>query len=259
MRRRLSPRSGDLMTNLVPLDNQENEELDGLRARIAELEAVLDRRADEVAELKAELHLFKLEYRREVGVLYDQLDELEIAIAEAELGELKSQLGQSEPQNPPPATPRPLSAEAARFTSDAIRKLFRDVAKAIHPDLARDEQARDRRHALMAEANRAYADGDAEQLRMILHKWERSPESVLGNDSTAIRLRLTQRIAQAHDQLAALQLELDELRASPLAELKAKIDEASSNGKDLVADMVVRLKRDIMVAANRLAAIRPLN
>jgi hypothetical protein len=35
------------------------------------------------------------------------------------------------------------------------------------------------------------------------------------------------------------------------------VDEAAGKGKDLIADMVGRLKRDIMVARNRLDAIRP--
>ena len=39
--------------------------------------------------------------------------------------------------------------------------------------------------------------------------------------------------------------------------LKAMVDEAAVKGKDLVREMVVRLKRDIMVATNRLDAMRP--
>jgi hypothetical protein len=35
------------------------------------------------------------------------------------------------------------------------------------------------------------------------------------------------------------------------------VDEAAAKGKDIVGDMVARLKRDIMVATNRLDAMRP--
>jgi hypothetical protein len=35
------------------------------------------------------------------------------------------------------------------------------------------------------------------------------------------------------------------------------VDEAASRGKDLIADMVRRLKRDILAARNRLDAMRP--
>ena len=35
------------------------------------------------------------------------------------------------------------------------------------------------------------------------------------------------------------------------------VDQAAAGGKDLVRDMISRLKRDILVATNRLDAIRP--
>jgi hypothetical protein len=247
----------EVMTGLLRRDRREGDELNELRARITEMDALRASRDREIDRLRADLTAFKLHYRHHVGTLYDQLDELEDAIADAELGELAAQVSNAAPASDPPATPRP--TETPRFTSDAIRRLFRDVAKAIHPDLARDDCARERRHALMAEANRAYADGDETQLRLILQAWERSPEAVPGNDAFAIRLRLIRRIGQLEEQLAALQIELDELRASPLWLLKANVDEASAKGRDLVSEMVTRLKRDIMAATNRLAAMRPPN
>jgi hypothetical protein len=145
---------------------------------------------------------------------------------------------------------------APRLTSDAVRKLFRDVAKTIHPDLARDEDTRDRRHTLMIEANRAYALGDEERLRSILSAWENSPEAVTGNDRESTRSRLARRIAQLDDELVACAGELADLHESPLWRLKSMVDEAQSRGKDLVQDMVRRLKRDITAARNRLDAMR---
>src|SRR4029077_18398763 len=138
------------------------------------------------------------------------------------------------------ARPEPLP----RYTSDAVRNLFRDVAKAIHPDLTRDESTRDRRHTLMIEANRAYALGDEEQLRLILQAWERSPEAVPGSDPEAMRLRLIRRIAQIEEQLEMLDGDLAVLQDSPLWKLKAIVDEAAAKGKDLVREMIGRLKRD---------------
>ena len=109
----------------------------------------------------------------------------------------------------------------------------------------------------MIEANRAYASGDEEQLRRILELWERSPEAVQGSDPEATRLRLVRRIAQIEDQLERLAGDLTELKATPLWQLKAMVDAAAAKGKDLVSEMVTRLKRDILVATNRLHAMRP--
>src|SRR4029078_13478287 len=75
-------------------------------------------------------------------------------------------------------------------------------------------------------------------------------------DPEAARLRLARRISQIEEQLDLYTRELDELKASPLWQLKAIVDEAAGRGKDLVADMVRRLKRDIIAARNRLDAMR---
>jgi len=247
------------VASLVRPDNRVDDDPEGLRSRVAELEAVLHERDAAFARVKSELEAFKVRYRHQVGILHEQLDELELALAEAELGVLLSREksgadGQSAPGEPP-AGERP--ADLPRYTSDAVRKLFREVARAIHPDLARDEIARHRRHHLMVEANRAYAQGDEEQLRWILDAWERSPEAVQGSDPEAMRSRLIRRIAQIEEQLDMLAGDLAALQDSPSWKLKAMVDEAAAQGKDLVGDMVRRLKRDIMVATNRLDALRP--
>jgi hypothetical protein len=237
---------------------QPEGDLDQLRAQVAALEATLDERAAEADRLGRELDIFAAIYRQRVGTLHEQLDQLELDIAEAELGELSKRIAEDgvRPGATPASSPAPPTEAAPRFTSDAVRKLFREVARAIHPDLARDEQARDRRHALMIEANRAYALRDAEQLGRILEAWERSPEAVQGSDPAATRLRLERRLAQINEQLDTYARDLDALRASPLYELKMMTDEAAARGRDLVADMVRRLTRDIMAASNRLDAMR---
>lgn len=242
------------MTAIVRAD-RDDDHLEALGERLVGLETMLDARANEVDAARAGLEAFRLRYRQEVGLLHEQLDAIELAIAEAELGELARKVGAA--ATPPPDAPAsPPPAPAPRFTSDAVRKLFRDVAKTIHPDLAHDHAARARRHALMIEANRAYARGDEEQLRWILDAWERSPEAVQGIDAEATRLRLVRRIAQVEEQLQLLDDDLAAVKSTSLWELKTMVDQAAGRGKDIVADMVRRLKRDIMAATNRLEAMR---
>jgi hypothetical protein len=248
------------VTTLVRSDRPEDD-LEALQARVAEREAILDARAADADRITRELDMFAAAYRQQVGTLHEQLDRLELDIAEAELGELSKAV--AEGGAVPDATPAPSMAppgsgpgSAARFTSDAMRKLFRDVARTIHPDLALDEHARHRRHALMIEANRAYALRDEDQLRRILDAWERSPEAVQGSDPQAMRLRLERRLAQIEDDLALCARDLETMQASQLFKLKAMVDDAAARGGDLVADMVRRLKRDVMAATNRLDAMR---
>jgi hypothetical protein len=249
------------VTTLVRPDNPDDE-LASLHARVKELEAALDARTADLDSFKLELEAFRIRYRKEVGLLHDQLDELEIAIAELELGELSRKVAEAkaaeEAGEAPPADtgPSPVVDVPPRFTSDAVRKLFREVAKIIHPDLAHDGHARDHRHSLMVQANRAYRLGDEEQLRWILQMWERSPEAVRGSDPDAMRLRMLRRMSQLEEHLDRLSKEREELLASPIGSLKVMVDEAAGKGKDLIAQMVRQLQRDIMAATNRLDAMR---
>jgi hypothetical protein len=243
------------VTTLVRAERPQDHDIEGLRARLSELEAVLIERSSDAATAQAELAAFRIRYRGEVGLLHEELDRLELELAEAELGEISKRVADAGGPEPPPAAARP--EPQPRFTTDAVRKLFRDVAKAIHPDLARDEVARDRRHSLMIEANRAYAMGDEEQLRAILQAWDRSPEAVQGTDAEAMRMRLVRRIAQIEDQLEGLAGALADVKDSALWKLKTMVDDEAAKGKDLIKDMVRRLKRDILVATNRLDALRP--
>jgi len=242
------------VSTLVPSGPQP-EKIEDLHARLTGLERLLSERSADAARSQADLAAFRIRYRAEVGLLHDELDRLELALAEAELGEISKRVAEAGGPEPPPAAAPP--EPQPRFTSDAVRKLFRDVAKAIHPDLARDEVARDRRHSLMIEANRAYAIGDEEQLRAILQAWERSPEAVQGSDQEAMRLRLVRRIAQIEEQLEGLGSALAAVKESALWKLKVMVDDEAAKGKDLIKDMVRRLKRDILVTTNRLDALRP--
>jgi hypothetical protein len=240
---------------LIPSDRHHGHDLEALRDELTALEARLGDRRAAVDRTRAEFDAFRIRYRHEVGLLHDELDRLELDLAEAELGILKERLADA--AGTPADAPAQRAEPQPRFTSDAVRKLFRDVAKAIHPDLARDAVARDRRHSLMIEANRAYALGDEVQLRAILESWERSPEAVHGTDHESMRLRLVRRIDQVEEQLQALAADMASLTDTSLWKLKTMVDDEASKGKDLIKDMVRRLKRDIVVATNRLDALRP--
>jgi hypothetical protein len=242
------------VSSLVPTSRHDGNDLETLSERLLELESRLGERVGALTRAKSDLAAFGIRYRAEVGLLHEELDELERAIAKAELGEI-SKLLDDGGHDTRPSSAKPTAEPQPRFTSDAIRRLFRDVAKTIHPDLAHDAAARDRRHALMVEANRAYAIGDGDRLRSILETWRKSPEAVQGSDADAMRLRLTRRLEQVEEQLVSVDEELGEIQRSALWQLKQMVDDAATGGKDLIEDMVRRLKRDITAARKRLDAM----
>jgi len=227
------------------------------RARLATLDLDLAARESELASTREDLHALQSRYLSAVGGYYRQLVEIE-----AEAVELEVRLGLRDPVEPDAdsgsgshAQPDDGCGNAAAPSGD-LKKIFRNIARTLHPDLALDEPTRWRRHSLMAEANRAYAERDEDRLRLILHAWERSPEAVVGDDPEADDERRQRRIAAIEDRLLAIDAEFRDLRASAIWHLKGKIDDARAKGWDLYAEMVLEVKRAVGRATSKLASMR---
>jgi len=234
-------------------------DLDPSRSRLADLDVQLAARERDLATFKSELQHLQARYLRDVGALYARLTEIESAVAEEEIrAGLRRPPEDDEPADSDAPDDRDDAAAACAYRSapsDDLKRVFRDLAKAIHPDLALDEPARCRRHSLMSEANRAYAERDADRLRLILQAWERSPESVPDDDPEAERLRVERRIAQIDERLVAIEGEFADLRASAIGRLQQKIADAKRQGWDLFAEMVLQVKREVTRATAQLARL----
>jgi hypothetical protein len=230
------------------------------------LEAELARRERDLSARKLDLQRLQSRYLDEVGALYAELSTLEAAVAEAEIrAGLRPAPGAHtrDEAGGDPAGAGASTGDAALIggcspraaPTDDLRRMFRDVAKAVHPDLALDEPARCRRHSLMAEANRAYAERDEDRLRLILRAWESGPEAVIGDDPDAYQARGERRRAQIDTRLLAIDTELADLHGSAIWRLKGKIDDARAQGWDLFAEMVLQVKGEIARARARLAKV----
>ncbi len=154
-----------MRTEIIIGQTPEEQELSRKISKLVELEAKLSQRELDLATLKAELHPFETSYLRTVGVRFAELDEIEAQIAEAE-ARLKPKDNIIQKQAARARTQAQKSAEATAITQESkeekfkplesLKKLYREVAKLIHPDLAVDEKERLRRQRLMADANRAH-------------------------------------------------------------------------------------------------------
>ena len=80
------------VTDLVRPVTRHDDDAERLFARAAELETALGDRRNSFARIKSDLDAFEVDYRKRVGTLHEQLDALELAIAESELGELSKRM-----------------------------------------------------------------------------------------------------------------------------------------------------------------------
>lgn len=137
-----------------------------------------------------------------------------------------------------------------------LKSLYRAVAKAIHPDLAPDEDQRLRRQELMAIANHAYEVGDRKVLEDIFFDWEQGPELVSELDIAMELVRVIREIARMQQNIHAVGCQIEELKATDIFNFKVRVDESLADGIDLLAEMASALDLDITKAKNRLVVLR---
>jgi DnaJ-domain-containing protein 1 len=221
----------DIVRRLTP----EEEELEKKRSELASLEAELTQRELDLTTLHAELNAFERKYQQMIGIRFSELDRIE-----AQITEYMSYLEASRDFKP----------------SDDLKKLYREVAKQIHPDLATNEAERLRRQDLMAEVNQAYEDGDEERLRSILRRWQSSPESVKGEGIAVELIRVLRQISQSRDRLRGIEEELNEVQKTELYQLKSQVENSEKLGQDLLEEMAMELDEKIAEAQDRLEELK---
>lgn len=241
----------------------EDQELARKQQEQAALEAELAERELRSANLRAELGAFERRYLHFVGLKYAELDELKAQVAERlaaeqpanERAQRVAREARARANETAQAAGEKAREEPRSFrASPEIKRLYRDVAKRIHPDLTSDRADRAKRQQLMADANQAYECGDEARLAAILDVYECSPEAVEGEGPGAELVRVIRRISLARGRLSEIEAELQELCRSDLYQLKSRLDEAEQQGRDVLKEMIEKVAEQIEQAKRRLEA-----
>ena len=244
----------------------EEIELEKKRAELSILEDDLTSKELDLTTLQVGLEDLRRRYLRIVGVKLAQLDGIEAQIAEIlarlepknEEVQKKAEHSRTQAQESADATGSIAEEEYEKGPfrpSEDLKQLYRDLAKKVHPDLAPDEQSRERRHRFMQEVNQAYSEGNEERLRSLLNEWENSPDSVSGEGTGAELIRIIRQIARVRIRIEAISQEVENLKESELYILKLKIDAAQDEGRDRLSEMAVEVDGQIEDANTRLKNI----
>lgn len=232
----------------------EEEELLRKRTELAIIRSALAERELELIDFRSELSIFEGRYLREVGTLYAELDDWN-----ARISELKARLD--------PSAESHANAQEARdqarqtygeahsesktrldFTPSAdLKKLYRDVAKLIHPDFSKNALDQDLRTGLMAEANKAYQEGDTETLQRILSQQE-CADTVEAEGVGAELIRIIRQISAAKSHIGRIEQELTTLGESETALLKKQASDRQQSGGDLLSELATAVLERIQVA-----------
>lgn len=192
-----------------------------------------------VETFRVEVENFSRLHHQRLGPMYARLDELDAQIAEARAARTgdpedlrKAQDARSivmpmpgvdelfhdwidsdglSPEAAAMLTEQPVRPPKRVRPTDEARKLYRELARKAHPDLAQDETERARRDEFITRVNAAYGRGDEALLKELAQEWAAGPvlpEAELGEaDELYARLNwLTQR----KELLTVLAQELEE-------------------------------------------------
>ncbi|MFB8084797.1 hypothetical protein [Streptomyces sp. NPDC055992] len=152
---------------------------------------------------RVEVENFSRLHHQRLGPMYARLDELDAQIAEARaartgdpedlrkaaearsvvmpmpgVDELFHDWMDSDGLSPEAAamlTEQPVRPPKRVRPTEEARKLYRDLVRKAHPDLAQDEAERTRRDEFIARVNAAYGRGDEGLLKELAGEWEAGP------------------------------------------------------------------------------------
>ncbi|MGW2516041.1 J domain-containing protein [Streptomyces sp. NPDC001617] len=156
-----------------------------------------------VETFRVEVENFSRLHHQKLGPMYARLDELDAQIAEARAArtgdpedlrkaeEARARVlpmpGVEElfhgwmdgdglfPEAAAMLTDQPVRPPQRVRPSDEARKLYRELARKAHPDLAPDDTERARREEFITRVNAAYARGDETLLRELAEEWAKGP------------------------------------------------------------------------------------
>ncbi|MFF3860513.1 J domain-containing protein [Streptomyces sp. NPDC002209] len=193
-----------------------------------------------VETFRVEVENFSRLHHQKLGPMYSRLDELDALIAEAKaarsgdaedlqrardarslvmpmpgVDELFHDWMGSEGMSDDASamlTDRPVRPPERVRPTEEVRRLYRELVRQAHPDLARDEAERERRDAFIVRVNAAYARGEEQALRELAEEWAAGPvpEAVRQlNESEELYARL-EWLARRKELLSVLARELED-------------------------------------------------
>lgn len=192
-----------------------------------------------VDTFRIEVENFSRLHHQKLGPMYARLDELDARIAEA----VAARSGDPEdirradeararvmpmpaveelfhgwmdgdglfPEAAAMLTDQPVRPPQRVRPSEEARKLYRELARKAHPDLAQDDDERKRREEFITRVNAAYSRGDAPLLRELAEEWAAGPAPAERGPSPSEELyaRL-EWLAQRKELLTLVARELEE-------------------------------------------------
>ena len=255
---------------------------------LAEIETRKRRAADlqtELTTLKLALGRFEAEYHARVGVLFVELDRARLAIDEyerriarlhadptADPNRVEEEVRQEfadrreevdEEAEETRRYERAFEREQARpkLEADAeeeLNRLYRELAKRYHPDLARTEEERRERGPMMQRVNAAVRERDLAALRALYREAEVADPAFEARSIGEKLVWAIREVARLDEVIAGLEAEIAAVRASDTHQMWRRQEAGERVIEALEADLKGELARERDRLAELIATYRHL-
>jgi hypothetical protein len=232
-------------------------ELDKLRTALAEAEAELNSQLEDVGA-------FEFRFEANVGQLLDELATLESEVNSyltriklmrheqsfAEQGTafdpVEEQFRKTWQHNPETAESKPKPTPPPA-TQAQLKKIYRQLARQFHPDLAIDEADRQYRTNNMAAINDAYKAQSMVELMALAEELaeHHSRQQSSPPPDQEMAQALQEEIERCRSRLHAIDNELRNLPNRSMVDLALKVKLAQREGRDLLTEMAIELELKI--------------
>ena len=237
-----------------------------MREQLARLRALLEQNQNDLIEAEAaladrlaEVNAFEFEFEARVGYLLDQLDALEKEIQRyheriemtrnrrifgAPYLSVETQYRRAW-QAPPSSAPTPPPAPLRPADEALIKKLYRQLARRFHPDLALNEADQARRTRIMAAVNDAYAARSLAELMALAQESDSTVLNFAGQTEAQLVQILEAELARCQERLRQIEQEQRRLSRRSSVELSLEVKLTRRRGRDLLAEMAAEVERKI--------------
>lgn len=247
-----------------------HQQIGRLRHQLHQVQAEINAAETELVRLEEDLRAFEYEFEANVGYLLelltrleeevnDYLQQIKIMRTEQTFGEgyrtVEDQY-QATWNIPRQETPAKQPSKPPPLTAAQLKKLYRQLARRYHPDLAVDEADRAYRTGKMSAINDAYKAGSLVEMMALAEETERVGRVGAGKmaGSTAVPVpqteddliqTLTQELDNRRRHLFRVQDALRNFHNRPVVELALEVRFARQQGRDLLAEMAAETQRKI--------------
>jgi len=237
------------------------EKLTQLRLAVEVARRELIEAEAELTDQRTDIAAFEFEYEAKIGVLLFHLEQVEAELQEyldrikerrnekifgVAYSSVEDQFRKTWQSSSTVTSPKK-KIHVNQSTEAQIKKLYRQLARRYHPDLASDDAEREYRTEMMTAVNDAYAARSLAELMILAKELDSGGQVEAGGGGTAVDMikALEEELTRCHRRLRQIDLDMQGLYTHPLVKLSTEVKFGKQQGRDILAEMVAEIENKI--------------